>query len=303
MTSPVYRGRFAPSPTGPLHFGSLVAAVASHADARHHEGIWLVRVDDVDQTRSRPDAERQILDRLQIFGMHPDQAPVRQSERTDRYLAELDRLIRRGSAYRCTCSRKTVAAVARVGIEGPVYPGTCRLQPPEPGIPAAWRVSVTNEPVEFDDRILGRISQNLGRDIGDFVIRRIDGFTAYQLAVVVDDFDQGISDVVRGADLLWSTPRQIWLQRLLGYSGPRYAHIPLVYGQDGHKLSKSDNAHPVDEQNPVRSLSAAWLHLGQEKPPQNLGSSEAFWGWAVPHWVPERVPHDRNERHERTDAL
>ena len=303
MTSPVYRGRFAPSPSGPLHFGSLVAAVASHADARHHEGTWLVRIDDVDQTRSRPDAERQILHTLQLFGMHPDQTPVRQSERTDRYLAALDRLTGRGSTYRCDCSRKAIAAAARAGVEGPVYPGTCRLHPPEPDAPAAWRIAVTDEPVEFDDRILGRISQNLGEDIGDFVVRRIDGFTAYQLAVVVDDFDQGITDIVRGADLLWSTPRQIWLQRLLRFPTPRYAHIPLVYGQDGHKLSKSDNAHPVDDRNPLRSLSAAWLHLGQKKPPEDLGSSEAFWDWAIPHWAPDRVPQDRNERHERTDAL
>ena len=303
MRSSIYRGRFAPSPTGPLHFGSLVAAVASHADARHHEGTWLVRIDDLDQTRSRPDAEKQILHTLQVFGMHPDQAPVRQSERTDRYLAVLERLIRQGSAYRCTCSRKAIAAVARRGIEGPVYPGTCRLTPPATDERAAWRATVSDEPVEFDDRILGRLRQNLARDIGDFVIRRIDGFTAYQLAVVVDDFDQGISDIVRGADLLWSTPRQIWLQRLLGYSSPRYAHIPLVYGRDGHKLSKRDSAHPVDDRDPVDSLSAAWLHLGQEKPPENLGSSQAFWDWAVPRWAPDRVPHDRNERNERTDSL
>jgi len=303
MTSPVYRGRFAPSPTGPLHFGSLVAAVASHADARHHDGTWLVRIDDVDRARSRPDAERQILHALQIFGMHPDQAPIRQSERTERYIAVLDRLIRRGSAYRCTCSRKVIAAVARVGIEGPVYPGTCRLTPPESDKPAAWRAIVTGEPVQFEDRILGRISQNLGTDVGDFVISRMDGFTAYQLAVVVDDFDQGITDIVRGADLLWSTPRQIWLQGLLGFSRPRYAHIPLVYGQDGHKLSKSDSAHAVNNEHPVHGLSAAWLHLGQEKPPGDLASSRAFWDWAVPRWAPDSIPHDRNERHERTDSV
>ena len=303
MNPPVYRGRFAPSPTGPLHFGSLVAAVASHADARHHQGDWLIRIDDVDQTRTRPGAEREILRTLERFGMHSDQPPIRQSVFTDRYQAVLDRLIEHRYAYRCNCSRKTIAAKARIGCEGPVYPGTCRQTPPEPDTPAAWRVTVDADPIVFEDRILGRVRQNLIEDIGDFIVKRIDGFTAYQLAVVVDDFDQGITDVVRGADLLWSTPRQIWLQRLLGFSTPRYAHIPLVYAADGHKLSKRDNAHPVDEQNPVHSLCAAWRHLGQVNPPGQLHSTAAFWEWAIPQWLPNRVPHDRNEGHERTDTL
>ena len=304
MTSPAYRGRFAPSPTGPLHFGSLVAAVASYADARHHKGRWLLRIDDVDRTRSRPDAEDRILHGLRIFGMHPDEPVQHQSERTGRYLAILDQLIVQGHAYRCNCSRKSIAAIARIGGEGPIYPGTCRSHPPDPNTAVAWRVAVNHDPIEFDDRILGAISQNLAMEIGDFVVHRVDGFTAYQLAVVVDDVDQGITDVIRGADLLWSTPRQIHLQRLLGFSSPRYAHIPLVYGQDGHKLSKSDHAHPVDEQNPLRSLSAAWMHLGQSKPPDNLRAGvEAFWDWAISRWNLGRVPHDRNIRHERTDAL
>jgi glutamyl-Q tRNA(Asp) synthetase len=286
-----------------LHFGSLVAAVASHADARRQHGTWLVRIDDVDQTRCRPGAEEQILRSLQVFGMHSDQAPVRQSDRTARYLEALEQLDRQGQVYRCSCSRKRIAAIAGIGSEGPIYPGTCRSNPPGPDVAVAWRVGVDNELIGFDDRIVGSIRQNLATDIGDFVVRRIDGYSAYQLAVVVDDFDQGITDVVRGADLLWSTPRQIWLQQLLGFPTPRYAHIPLVYAQNGHKLSKRDDAHPVDEKDPVRSLIAAWAHLGQLKPAEPLGTSAAFWDWAIPRWEISRIPHDRNTGHERTDAL
>ena len=303
MSPPAYRGRFAPSPTGPLHFGSLVAAVASYADARHQQGEWLVRIEDVDRTRSRPDVERNIIETLKTFGMHPDQTPVRQSGRESIYRSALEQLIRDGLAYRCDCTRKTIAAIAPMGIEGPIYPGTCRFSPPRPGAPAAWRVAVTPATVGFSDRILGGIQQDIASDIGDFVIRRVDGFTAYQLAVVVDDFEQGITDVVRGADLLWSTPRQIWLQRRLGYKTPRYAHIPLVYTADRHKLSKSDKAHPVDVHNTVQSLTAAWLHLGQPGPTGNLGNSSAFWEWAIPRWDTARVPHDRNIEHERSDSL
>jgi len=303
MTSPAYRGRFAPSPTGPLHFGSLVAAVASHADARHQNGSWLVRIDDVDQTRCRPDAEDQILRTLQTFGMHSDQAPIRQSGRAARYVEVLEQLNRQGRVYRCNCSRKVIAAIAGIGSEGPIYPGTCRSNPPAPDVAVAWRVGVGRAPIGFHDRTVGSVSQDLAKDIGDFVVHRIDGFTAYQLAVVVDDFDQGITDVVRGADLLWSTPRQIWLQELLGFRIPRYAHIPLVYAQNGHKLSKRDAAHPVDEREPVRSLVAAWTHLGQAIPTEPLGTSTEFWDWAIPRWQLGRVPHDRNTRNERTDAV
>lgn len=303
MTSPAYRGRFAPSPTGPLHFGSLVAAVASYADARHQHGEWLVRIEDVDEARSRPGAEGQILHTLQAFGMHCDRPPLRQSDRVALYQSALDKLIRSGHAYRCNCSRKTIASTAHIGTEGPIYPGTCRSDPPRADVPAAWRVAVTREAIDFHDRILGEIRQNIARDIGDFVVRRIDGFTAYQLAVVVDDFEQGVSHVVRGADLLWSTPRQIWLQRRLGYPMLRYAHIPLVYAGDGHKLSKSDNAHPVDASDPLRGLVAAWMHLGQTRPTEPIGSSGAFWEWAIPRWDIARVPYDRTIENERSDSL
>jgi glutamyl-Q tRNA(Asp) synthetase len=253
--------------------------------------------------RRKPGAEQGILDTLQVFGMQWDRPPVRQSERGALYLDALDRLIARRLAYRCNCSRKVIAAMARVGLEGPVYPGTCRGNPPPGEVEAAWRVAVDDAGINFRDRVVGETRQDLAQEIGDFVVHRIDGFAAYQLAVVVDDHAQGITDVVRGADLLWSTPRQIWLQRALGLDTPRYAHVPLVYGSDGHKLSKRDQAHPVDETDPLNGLRAAWAHLGQQVPPQQLRTSADFWDWAIPHWDMGRVPQDRNRRHERSDSL
>lgn len=303
MTSPLYRGRFAPSPTGPLHFGSLVAAVASYADARHRRGEWLVRIEDVDETRRQPDAETEILRALKAFGMQSDRTPERQSERKTRYDTALQHLIAQARVFRCNCSRKRLASSAHLGPEGYIYPGTCRQSPPAANTPCAWRIRVDDKETTFDDRVLGRVRQNLADQVGDFVVRRLDGFTAYQLAVVVDDHDQGITDVVRGVDLLWSTPRQVWLQQLLGYSHPRYAHIPLVYGTDGHKLSKRDGAHPIDPDNPVPALSAAWRHLGQVPPPHRIGTSRDFWQWATPQWNTKMVPNNRNVRHERTDTL
>ena len=296
MNTPAYRGRFAPSPSGPLHFGSLVAAVASFADARHHGGAWLVRIEDVDQTRSLPGIEEHILNTLAAFGMQSDRTPERQSERTARYDSVLEQLARSGQVYRCNCSRTAVAAIARTGPEGAIYPGTCRHNPPEAKLPAAWRVSTNAKPLGFADRILGETTQNLAGDIGDFVVKRIDGYTAYQLAVVIDDFDQGITDIVRGADLFWSTPRQIWLQQLLGFPQPRYAHLPLVYTADGRKLSKADQAHPVDYRNPVNGLTDAWSYLGQKSPVVDFADSAAFWDWAIPRWDMSLVPRERNIR-------
>lgn len=298
-----YRGRFAPSPTGPLHFGSLVAAVASYADARYQGGRWLVRIEDVDQTRCSPAAERAILDGLKAHGMQWDESPARQSTRTPAYDKALALLADSAHAYRCNCSRKTISAMARRGPEGLIYPGTCRGKPPPANARAAWRLTVPDEAIRFDDQIVGRIEQNLAREVGDFVIRRVDGFSAYQLAVVVDDADQGITHIVRGADLLWSTPRQIWLQQLLGYPTPEYAHVPLVYGDNGHKLSKSALALPVDDHAPMLGLRAAWHHLGQIAPPANITEPNTFWLWATQHWQIEDVPRDRNLHHESTGTI
>jgi glutamyl-Q tRNA(Asp) synthetase len=274
-----------------LHFGSLVAAVASHADARHQQGEWLVRIEDVDETRSRPGAEAAILNSLAAFGMQSDKPPVCQSERKALYRAALDRLLADNRAYRCSCSRREIAKIADIGVEGPIYPRTCRRRPPPAGQPSAIRVEVRAEIVSFHDRIVGPVGQDLDAEIGDFVVRRLDGFTAYQLAVVVDDHAQGITDVVRGADLLGSTPRQVWLQRLLGYPMPRYAHVPLAMDAQGHKLSKRDAAHPLDDGDPLPGLRAAWQHLGQETPPITLDRVDAFWRWAIPRWRIDRVPH------------
>jgi glutamyl-Q tRNA(Asp) synthetase len=298
-----YRGRFAPSPSGPLHYGSLVAAVASHADARHNDGGWLVRIEDVDETRSRPGAEASILNSLAVFGMRSDEPPVRQSDRTARYRGVIDQLLADDKVYPCDCSRRAIAEIARVGAEGPIYPRTCRRHPPAPGQAAALRVEVPADIISFRDRIVGPISQDLDAEIGDFVVRRLDGFTAYQLAVVVDDHAQGITDVVRGADLLWSTPRQIWLQQLLGYPMPRYAHVPLAVDAQGRKLSKRDAAHPLDDANPLPALRAAWQHLGQQTPPVAIDSVDAFWQWAIPRWCIDRVPNRTTSHDERSHSL
>lgn len=214
-----YRGRFAPSPTGPLHFGSLVAALASYTDARANNGAWLVRMEDVDTPRCFPGADQLILDTLQAFGLQWDEDVMYQSTRTDAYGAALEELKHRGAAYPCTCSRKDIG-------EGP-YPGTCRSGPTSTGKPISWRV-------RYD-----------GPE-GDFVVRRSDGLFSYQLAVVVDDAAQGITHVVRGADLLDSTPWQVHLQQLLGYPTPHYRHIPLVTNAQGEKLSKQTKAEPLD---------------------------------------------------------
>lgn len=302
MTHP-YRGRFAPSPTGPLHFGSIVAAVASYADAKHHGGEWLVRIDDVDETRTRPTAEQQLLNGLERLGMSSDRPVVRQSDRTERYAQVLQRLIDTGLAYRCTCSRKAIRTIARRGTDGPIYPGTCRQTPPVDDGPAAWRVAVPARQLDIMDRIAGRISQHLARDIGDFVIRRSDGFTAYQLAVVVDDQDQGITQIVRGADLLWSTPRQVWLQQHLGFATPAYAHVPLVYGEDGRKLSKSDGDLESAMHDPVGVLLRAWDWLGQAPPNGRLRTAADFWTWAGAQWDIEQVRTGERPSHARTDPV
>ena len=207
-------------------------------------------------------------------------------------------MIDRDLAYRCNCSRKILVETATVGSEGPIYPGTCRRSPPPPEARVAWRVRTDAGRTEFSDRVCGKLAQHLDTEIGDFVVRRIDGFTAYQLAVVVDDDAQGITDVVRGADLLWSTPRQVWLQRQLGFNTPRYAHVPLVYANDGKKLSKRDRAHPVDDNDPTPALLAAWRHLGQPVPDVPLGTPRAFWQWAIPRWHIGRIPRDPAIRHD-----
>ncbi len=285
-----YIGRFAPSPTGPLHFGSLVAAVASWLDARAAGGEWHLRIEDVDAPRTVPGAEDTILRTLDALGLAWDGPVVRQSERTARYEAALDRLRERGLTYRCRCSRREIADSGVHGIDGIVYPGTCREADVSPETPAAVRFRVAPGLEAFDDRVQGRIVQNLAHDIGDFVVRRRDGLFAYQLAVVIDDADLGVTDVVRGADLLVSTPRQVALQRALGLPTPRYLHFPVA-ASNGEKLSKQTLAPAIDAGSGPAALAAAIAFLGQVPP--EPGPPAAMLAQAARRWDPARIPRGR----------
>ena len=289
-----YRGRFAPSPTGPLHFGSLVAATASWLDARAAGGEWLVRIEDVDETRSVPGAAEAILRQLEAFGLEWDGEVVWQSRRKNLYEAALDRLRAQGLVYRCRCSRREVADSALTGIDGAIYPGTCRPLGVSAATPGAERMLAAEGAIEFVDRVQGRIAQDVSRAIGDFVLRRRDGLHAYQLAVVVDDADQGITDVVRGADLLQSTPRQILLQRALGLPTPRYLHFPVATGARGEKLSKQNLAAPADDREAAALLGAALRFLGQEA--AGGSAPREILREAARRWSPQAIPR-------RTEAL
>lgn len=290
----MYRGRFAPSPTGPLHLGSLVAAVASYLEARTHKGEWLVRMEDIDKPREVPGAAEEILHALAAFGFEWDGAVVYQSARAETYAAALQRLKDAGLIYACACSRKEIADSATQGIDGLVYPGTCRHGLPPGKSARAWRISTEDRSIAFDDAVQGRISQNLGRDVGDFVLQRADGLYAYQLAVVVDDAEQGISDIVRGADLLDSTPRQIYLQQMLGLGTPAYAHVPVLANRNGEKLSKQTLARPLDTAKPSAQLWQALQFLGQ-RPEAALqqASLATLWDCAMAGWRLQAVPRQR----------
>ncbi|MGO4303870.1 tRNA glutamyl-Q(34) synthetase GluQRS [Cupriavidus sp. RAF12] len=262
-----YRGRFAPSPTGPLHLGSLVTALATWLDARAHGGDWLVRIEDIDYPRCVSGADADILRTLETLGMHPDEPPVWQSRREALYAEALHRLDANGQLYPCGCSRKEIAdslVHVRERHQTLGYPGTCR-NGLHGKLPRAWRVRVPDGPAAticFDDRWQGRQCQDLETELGDFVLRRADGLWAYQLAVVVDDAAQGITHIVRGADLLDSTPRQIHLQHLLGLPTPAYLHVPVVVNAVGEKLSKQSGAQAIDTSAPLEALRAAGAHLG-----------------------------------------
>ena len=286
----MYRGRFAPSPTGPLHFGSLLAAVGSFADARAHQGRWLVRIEDLDRNRAVAGAERTILTTLEAFGVHWDEAVVYQSQRQGLYQHALEQLRQAGLSYPCACTRREIAAHGLQGPEGPLYPGTCRSGLPPNRSPRSERLRVADLELSIADAVQGRLVQHLAREVGDLVLRRADGFYAYQLAVVVDDAEQGITQVVRGADLLASTPRQVYLQRCLGLPRPAYAHLPLVLGDDGRKLSKSLAAVPVEPCHPLPALTHAWRLLGQAPLAETPDDVDTFWQQAIPSWDRSRVP-------------
>ncbi len=286
----MYRGRFAPSPTGPLHFGSLVAALASYLEARQQQGEWLLRMEDLDTPRNMPGAADAILRSLEAFGFEWDGPVVYQSERHDLYAAALARLQEDGLVYPCGCTRKEIADSAIHGIEGAIYPGTCRSGLPPGKTARAWRIRAENRTIGFDDAIQGHVAQNLARDIGDFVLKRADGFYAYQLAVVVDDADQGITHVVRGADLLDSTPRQIYLQQVLGLPAMHYAHIPVVLNAQGEKLSKQTQAAAVDDRQPATQLWQA-LDFLQQSPPAAIRNAPLadIWQWGDQNWQLSRI--------------
>ncbi|WP_265946791.1 tRNA glutamyl-Q(34) synthetase GluQRS [Dechloromonas sp. A34] len=293
MPERIYRGRFAPSPSGPLHFGSLVAAVGSYLDARSQGGEWLVRMEDVDTPRNVPGAAEDILATLEAFGFEWDGPVLWQSRRHAAYGEALARLQAAGLAYGCACSRKEIAdSASRPAIDGGLaYPGTCRHGLPVGRSVRAWRLRVGDDETAFTDRLQGRLVQQLERDVGDFVLLRADGLFAYQLAVTVDDEFQGITDIVRGADLLASTPRQIWLQRCLGFAEPRYAHLPVASNAAGEKLSKQTLAPALDPTQAAAELVRALRFLGQPAPDALAQALVAeVWAWAREHWRFAAIP-------------
>lgn len=287
------RGRFAPSPTGPLHFGSLVAALGSFLEARTRGGEWWVRLEDLDRARERPGAADAILHTLDAYGLHWDGSVQYQSRRQALYRDVLDRLGRCGLTYPCACSRTTLATQARRGPEGLIYPGTCRAGLAPGARARATRFRCAAGMIGFEDQVQGPVALDLARELGDFILLRADAVPAYQLAVVVDDHDQGINQVVRGADLLLSTLRQEALRRALDWPSPSYAHLPLALDSQGRKLSKSAQAYPVDARNPLPSLLAAWRFLGQAPVPREVVTLADFWSFAPLHWSLTRIPGER----------
>jgi glutamyl-Q tRNA(Asp) synthetase len=284
-----YCGRFAPSPSGPLHAGSLVSALASFLDARAHQGRWLVRIEDIDGPRTVAGAAEGILESLARFGMRSDAPPVWQMQRIERYEHALQHLIEAGLVYPCGCTRKEIAdslTNLRERHQTLAYPGTCR-----DGLhgkpPRAWRLRVPDGDaaiIRFEDRWQGPQQQNLATEVGDFVLKRADGQWAYQLAVVVDDADAGITDIVRGADLLDSTARQIYLQQCLSLPTPRYLHVPVVNDAHGEKLSKQTEAQAIDDAHPLAALAAASRHLGLLRAGEAT-TLDAFYRIAATEWA------------------
>ncbi len=289
-----YIGRFAPSPSGPLHAGSLVAAMASYLDAKAHQGKWLIRIEDIDETRTIADATTAIMNALAVFGMQHDDEVVMQSQRKDLYQAAFEHL--RGLVYPCGCTRREIAD-SRLGVAADgaaIYPGTCRHGVATDKTARTWRLRVpdaneTNELISVNDRWLGPLTQHLATEVGDFVLKRADGFWAYQIAVVVDDAEQGVTHIVRGTDLLESTARQIYLQRMLGLPTPSYMHVPVVLNEQGEKLSKQTGAQALDLDNPLNELlhAARFLQL-------QIGSVDSiaeFWRKAIFEWTQHHDCH------------
>lgn len=285
-----YRGRFAPSPTGALHFGSLVAAVGSYLDAKHQQGKWLVRIEDIDTPRNVKGSADDILRTLDAFGLHWDESVVYQSQRLVVYEDTLQQLKDQGLTYPCWCSRKTIVEACNTPAQ--IYAGTCRHSPPlHTTRPPAWRLQVDDTVISFADRLQGSFTQDLATEVGDFVLKRADGLFAYQLAVVIDDAAQGITDIVRGVDLLDSTPRQIYLQQQLGLTTPRYLHLPLALNAQGQKLSKQTLALAIHRDHSTVTLFAALQFLGQH-PPTELQHEPVcnLLDWAIAQWNSNHIP-------------
>ena len=291
MENPTYIGRFAPSPTGLLHIGSLLTAVASYLDAKAHHGHWLVRIEDLDPLREMAGAAHQILHTLTTFGLEWDNEVIYQSQRHALYHTALAHLQQQQLIYPCYCSRKIWQQAAKIGIDGFIYNGTCRTLPPNSSHnkSPAWRVRVPNQLISFQDAIVGHYAQNLAHDIGDFILLRADGFWAYQLAVVVDDAIQGITHIVRGQDLLISTPRQIYLQQCLHAPTPHYAHLPLLVNQYGQKWSKQTLAPALDLTKREILLRQVLSYLNLPPAP-SVDKPQDLLAWATSNWNIKNIP-------------
>ena len=293
LAPPLPVGRFAPSPSGPLHFGSLLAALGSYLSIRRQGGIWRLRIEDLDPLRTVPGSEDELLRTLERLGLEWDGPLLRQSERSAAYEAALEQLAAQGVLFPCSCSRKEILTTApHAGEEGPIYPGTCRDGLHAGKQARALRLRVEDSSIAFVDALYGPYQQNLAEEVGDFVLKRADGLFGYQLAVVVDDGASGVTEVVRGADLLASTPRQIYLQRLLGLPTPAYLHLPLALGDDGEKLSKRHARYALSA-DPGRALNRALIFLGQVPPAELRGAPPAeILEWAVANFAVAAIPRE-----------
>jgi glutamyl-Q tRNA(Asp) synthetase len=289
-----YQGRFAPSPTGPLHFGSLIAATGSYLQARHQQGYWRLRIEDIDPPREVTGASEAIIRILEAYGFEWDGEIIYQSERLDIYQEHLQQLINNKLVFPCTCSRKEIIALQKKNHSG-VYPGTCRNKTRLSKTRHTHRVIARQGQIHFNDFIQGPQSFSLENEIGDFVIKRADGLFSYQLAVAIDDAITGVTEVVRGSDLLDSTPRQIYLQQLLGLKTPRYLHLPVATNAQGQKLSKQTFAEPLTEHNRVEVLCEVLKILGQQPEAELISASlRELWQWAINNWDINRVPKTRS---------
>ncbi len=283
-----YTGRFAPSPTGPLHLGSLYTALAGFLDARKHQGQWLLRIDDLDTPRNVDGAVNSIIHSLECFGLHWDQPIYYQSQSLQHYYSSIDKLVSEQHLYPCSCSRKSLAETIRQNPQ--VYPGFCRNKRIDQNKPHALRIKTHDSTLSFHDQLQGTVSQNLTQDSGDFIVKRKDQIIAYQFAVVIDDFQQNITHVVRGYDLLHSTPRQLFIQKLLGYSSPEYMHVPVIVNQQGKKLSKQTHAEAVNTKKPAETLFLL-LSLLKQEPPDSLRKAKVtdILAWGIAHWNPQKL--------------